>query len=66
MEENSKYNSRKLIATALQWIAVIGVPILYKSLDLSETLIITVLATSTSLVTVYIGANVLQKKVESD
>lgn len=65
MDESSKWASRKFILSIVQLVILVVLPIVYKQLDISETVLATVLGTSTALLAVYTGANVLQKKVES-
>lgn len=64
VEESSKWASRKFVITVAQWLAVIILPPVYIKLGLSETILLTVLGSTTTLVSVYTGLNVLQKKVE--
>ncbi len=64
--EPSKWASRKFVLTVLQWLVVIGLPLAYKSFEISEAVLMTVLASSTSIIAVYTGMNVLQKKIDAD
>lgn len=66
MDENaSKWSSRKFLLTMLQWVAIIGVPVLYAKVGISENIIITVLASSSAVVSAYIAGNVMQKKIDA-
>ncbi len=57
-----KYGSRKFIATAIQCLVIVVLPILYKKFEISDDILMTVLIASSSLVGAYTGFNVLQKR----
>jgi hypothetical protein len=60
-----KFASRKFIALAIQGFVLVGLPILYKKLEIDDTILMTVLAASSALVGAYTGFNVLQKKYDA-
>jgi hypothetical protein len=57
-----KYGSRKFIATGIQCLVVVVLPIIYKKFEISDEILMTVLIASSSLVGAYTGFNVLQKR----
>lgn len=58
-----RYGSRKFIANTAQVILLVVLPIIYKKLEISENVLMTVLLTTSALVGAYTGFNVLQKKI---
>lgn len=60
--EESPWQSRKLWVVILQFLLLMILPPLYKYLEISETVLLTVLGSSSALASIYLGANVLQKK----
>lgn len=58
-----KWNSRKLFVLGLQFLVLILLPAAYKHLEISETVLLTVLAATSTLSGAYLGLNVLQKRI---
>ena len=57
-----KWGSRKFILTVVQTLIVLVLPIVYKKLEIGDDVLMLVLGASSSLVALYSGMNVLEKK----
>lgn len=57
-----RYGSRKFVAMCIQCAAVVLLPVIYKKLEISETVLLTVIGSTTALTAGYFGANVLDSK----
>ena len=57
-----KWSSRKLFVLILQFALLVLLPIIYKLMDISETVLLMVLGSTSTLACAYLGLNVLQKK----
>lgn len=64
LDDQGKLKSRKFILTVMQWVILMVLPIVYKQFMIADEILITVLTASSSIVAVYTGFNVLQKKIE--
>lgn len=61
--EESKWASRKLIISLLQFVNLVTLPIIYKYFEISEATLLMVLGSTSALASIYLGANVWQKKI---
>lgn len=64
-DENQGFLSRKFLLSLLQLGILVLLPVIYKRLEISDEVLMIVLVSSSSLVGVYTGFNVLQKKIEN-
>jgi hypothetical protein len=62
----SKWLSRKLLFTLLGYLTLVSLPILYKSYEIDDTILMTVLIGVSGLISIYTGVNALQKKWSKD
>lgn len=60
---DERFRSRKFAITVAQWIVLVGLPLVYKWAGIGEDVLKDVLMYTTALVSVYMGVNVIQKKV---
>lgn len=58
----NKFTSRKFLIIAVQAILIMLLPILYKILGISDSVLQTVLQCSSAIVAIYTGANVVDQK----
>lgn len=63
LTSDTRYQSRKFVITVIQWSALVVLPVIYKSIGVPDDILRDVLMYTTGLVSVYLGFNVLQKKV---
>ena len=60
---DEKWSSRKLWVVIIQFLVLLVLPPLYKYLELSESTLMVVLGSSSGLASIYLGVNILQKKI---
>lgn len=58
------YTSRKLLVTAFSTILMVGLPVLYKHIGISDQITLMVLGAVAGLSGIYNAANAMQKKYE--
>ena len=64
-ESPSPLQSRKFLMSMAQLAILVILPLIYKHFEVSDDILMTVLISSSSLVGVYTGFNVIQKKFEN-
>lgn len=63
-ESLTPFASRKFILSLVSLTLMTGLPVLYKFLEISDTITLTVLGATSAIVSAYLGFNVLQKHIE--
>ncbi len=58
-----KYGSRKFIVVVVQWLQLMLLPILFKHYGIETEVLMMVLGASGGLSGLYLGVNVMEKKV---
>lgn len=66
MEDANKWKSRKLVVVILQFIVLMVLPPVYKYFEISENVLLLVLGASSGLSSLYLGVNIMQKKIMGD